>query len=227
MKLLAILCVTLFTHAANAGPIILDPDDFATGTDLSNVSPHVAIRDLAGGQVIAKELTPDAADGYDTRGLGKNVFGGEWMYSIEGASGMEIEFAKPVIYFSLLVAELFPDAGPGSDPVLALIYDSFGNLLSEFNVNEYNKRVDLGIIKGSDPIFNSTWAYWACEFNAKDIKKIIIAGNSEPTTFDRLEFAYAETPESNTTLLFLMFIAFYLIKFIKISANIKQSSETP
>jgi hypothetical protein len=200
-----------FINTAMAGSIIIEPDDYADGTVLSNVSPYVRFKNLGGGEVTATELTSMAADGYDTLGLGRRVIGGEWFYSGLGDAGLEIEFNKPVSFFSILVAEIFPDAGPGSDPVIACIYDLAGELLSEINISESNKRVDLGVIKNGDPAGNQMWAYWSFEFRSKHIHKIVLGGNSEPTTFDRLQFDYSELPEPKSyTLLAICLLLIYI-----------------
>lgn len=215
------LVIFLFiVNSAMAGSIVIEPDDYVDGTVLSSVSPYVKFKNLGGGEVTATELSPQAADGYNTLGLGKRVIGGEWFYSGLGDAGLEIEFSRPVTFFSILVAEIFPDAGPGSDPVIACIYDLAGELLSEINISESNKRVDLGIIKNSDPMAYQTWAYWSFEFRSKHIHKIVLGGNSEPTTFDRLQFDLWEVPESSSYLLFLICLLFtYIFRRLKYRAE--------
>lgn len=200
-----------FVNTAMAGSIVIEPDDYANGTVLSNVSPYVRFKNLSGGEVTATELSSLAADGYDTLGLGKKVIGGEWFYSGLGDAGLEIEFKRPVSFFSILVAEIFPDAGPGSDPVIACIYDLAGELLSEINISESNKRVDLGVIKNGDPLGYQTWAYWSFEFHSKNIHKVVLGGNSEPTTFDRLQFDYQELPEPSGYILLAICLLFIYI----------------
>lgn len=194
----------LLTTAASCsmgGNIVIEPDTYAHGTDLTNISKYAKISATDGKPVYAQSLSTNAADGYDTKDLGCNVFGDEWFYNPNlTAPGLEITFKAPVISFSLLIAEIFPDAGPGSDPVLAYIYNTKNELISTHQVDEFNKRVDLGLIKGLEEI-NISWAYWTFEFNANDIGKIIIGGDSEPTTIDRLEFTYREVPEPSMLLM--------------------------
>lgn len=194
----------LLTTAASCsmgGSIIIEPDAYAHGTDLTNISKYAQIRSTDGKPVYAQSLSTNAADGYDTKDLGCNVFGEEWFYHPD-ISGLEISFKAPVVSFSLLIAEVFPDAGPGSDPVLAYIYNTKNELISTHQVDEFHKRVDLGLIKGLEEI-NISWAYWTFEFSANDIGKVIIGGDSEPTTIDRLEFTYLEVPEPSPLLLYI------------------------
>lgn len=216
MKNLLIFCIFLLANASTAGTIIIDPDDYATGSDLTYISPHTTITTTNGDAVHAASISPVAADGKDTQGLGRKVFGGggwsdEWFYMpVFSSPGLEIQFNSPVTHFSLLVAELFWDAGPGSDPVLAYVFDENDNLLSQLYVNEHNERVDLGFIVDG---MNMTWAYWTFEYTASNIGKVIIGGDSEPTTLDRLEFTYLELPEPN--LLALILIGFLFLFTIR------------
>lgn len=203
------LLLILFLAASDclAGLIVIDPNEYVAGVDLSSISPHVTFSTTDGGAVYAAALPAHAAGGKHTKGFGKHVFSAkadeasEWWIPEWGAPGLEITFHLPVTYFSLLVAELFHDAGPGSDPVYAFIFDRNNNLLTSLYVDEFNHRVDLGFIDEDQP---ATWAYWNFEYSAANIGKIIIGGDSEPTSFGRFKFAYAEVPEPITGVLLLI-----------------------
>ncbi|MGD9169131.1 MAG: hypothetical protein PVI97_03610, partial [Candidatus Thiodiazotropha sp.] len=43
--------------------IVIEPDDYAAGTDLSQISPYVTITSTDGDPVIAAEIPADAAGG--------------------------------------------------------------------------------------------------------------------------------------------------------------------
>jgi len=219
MKNLLIFCVFFLANAVSAGTIIIDPDDYDAGTDLTSISPHTTITTTDGAAVNAASLSAVAADGKNTQGLGQKVFGGggwsdEWFYLPASSPGLEIKFNIAVTHCSLLVAELFWDAGPGSDPVLAYVFDTNDNLLSQFYVDEYHDRVDLGFIVDG---MEMTWAYWTFEYSAANIGKIIIGGDSEPTTLDRLEFTYADYTEvsepGSLVLILIGFIFFLLLRY--------------
>jgi hypothetical protein len=208
MKWLLALVFSLLPLAGYA--VVIEPDDYTAGTNLSAISPHATLSTTSGGAVYAAPLRDSAADGYDTLGLGKHVFGweahDEWQHvpSNQSAPGLAIVFSKPVTYISLLVAELFPDAGPGSDPVFVSIYDTKGNLLSADYTNESHNNVRLGRIKNTPSNVYAYWSYWSFEFSAAAIGKIVIGGDSEPTTLDRLEFTLAILPEPSALTLLLL-----------------------
>lgn len=220
MKNLLIFCFFLLANTSFAGTIVIDPDDYDADTNLTNISPYVTISTTNGDAVYCASLSPTAADGMHTQGLGGKVFGGggwgdEWFYMPDFASpGLEIKFNAPVTHFSLLVAELFWDAGPGSDPVLAYIFDKDDHLISLLYVDEYHQRVDLGFVQTG---LDLTWAHWTFEFSAENIGRIIIGGDSEPTTLDRLSFTFVEASEPST--LALMLMGFLLLLFVRTLRN--------
>jgi hypothetical protein len=190
--------------------IVIEPDDYAAGTDLSHISPYVSLWSTSGDPVIAAEIPPDAADGYDTKGLGDHIFGmhnrNEWWFPEWGLPGLSVTFEVPVISFSILIAELYPDAGPGDDPVAIHVIDSFGNTIqySEigglYDVNgTLEERVNLGPALGVPEEYVFDWYYFRYSYAAESIGGFIIGGNSEPTHLDRLEFV----PEPSSALLLL------------------------
>lgn len=213
MKKLLAVFIFLFASTSYAGVIVIDPDDYDDGIDLTSISDHVSLKTTSGGSVYAASLAETAANGKHTQGLGKKVFGGggwgnEWFYTPDlGGVGLEIRFNALVTHCSLLIGELFFDAGPGSDPVQAYIFDKNDNLISLLDVDEHHKRVDLGFVEEG---LDLTWAHWTFEFSAANIGRIVIGGNSEPTTLDRLEFTLAEVPEPGSLALVLAGFLFLL-----------------
>ncbi len=205
-----ILGFSLSAIPALATTMVLDPDDFATGTNLSTINPHAHIATTSGGNVYAADISPWAANGSNTQGLGSKIFAydeaDEWFYMPELQNpitiGMEITFTSKVTYFSLLFAELFFDAGPGSEPLSALVYDEHGNFLTNLDYVP-NSQVNLGWIDPSDES-HGYWHYAKLEYFGPSIGKVIVGGNSEPTTLDRLEFNYVEVPEPNSFILLII-----------------------
>lgn|GEM_PF-5409929 len=204
------------THAS-ATSVVLDPDDFAAGTNLSTINPHVRIATTTGGSVYAADISPTAANGNNTQGLGSKIFAyddaDEWFYMPEWENsntiGMEITFTSKINYFSLLFAELFWDAGPGSEPLTAWVYDEQGNFLTNLNYTESSK-VNLGLIDPDDES-HGHWYYAKLEYFGPSIGKVIIGGDSEPTTLDRLEFYCVDVPEPNSLILSLIGICGLLL----------------
>ena len=202
-----ILIIALFAFDAFAAPIVLDPDDFIAGTNLSTINPHVKIATTGGGNVYAADISPTAANGNNTQGLGSKIFAydgaDEWFYMPELTDpitiGMEITFKSKINYFSLLCAELFSDAGPGSEPLSAFVYDEQGNFITNLSYIASN-QVNLGWVDPNDES-HGYWHYAKLEYFGPSIGKVIIGGNSEPTTLDRLEFNYVEVPEPNAFIL--------------------------
>ncbi|MGD9169917.1 MAG: PEP-CTERM sorting domain-containing protein, partial [Candidatus Thiodiazotropha sp.] len=161
-----------------------------------------------GDPVIAAEIPADAAGGYDTKGLGNHIFGYndsiEWWFSEWwGSPGLSVTFEVPVTSFSILIAELYPDAGSGNDPVAAHVFDSSGNTIfsDEIGANyngTFDERVDLGPM--DYPITSAQYHYVRYTYSADSIGGFIIGGDSEPTHLDRLEFT---VPEPSSALLLL------------------------
>lgn len=187
--------LTSQTHAA-----IIEPDNYALGTDLSTISPDVTFSVSGGGPVFAGPIGNSgfaAANGYSTGPFGQQVFtpspthNSEWFYW-PGTPGWEenalqIDFTRPVTSISLLIGELFTDAGCcNSDPLAISIYDSKGDIVQTFSsdVIELNDVQYLGTM--GDPF--DEWPYGTFNFAAEDIGRIIIGGESEPVTIDRLEY---------------------------------------
>lgn len=215
MKHIIALLTIIFTPVSFAGVVVIDPDNFAEDTNLTHVSSYVTIDSTEHTGVFAKSLSPDAADGYSTQGLGSkvfsytdsasDVFASEWSYNpySTGAPGLEITFHAPVTHFSILVAELYRDASYGDDPLWIEIYDTDNNLIDYPSDNRFNKQVLLGRIADVEEV-EVYWAYHTFEWSGANLGKVIIGGDSEPTTFDRLEFTLAEVPEPSSILLMLV-----------------------
>jgi hypothetical protein len=212
-----ILSIAFSATNALATSVVLDPDDFAAGTNLSTINPHVTITTTSGSNVYAANISPTAANGNNTQGLGSKIFAydeaDEWFYMPELIDpitiGMEISFNSKTTHFSLLFAELFFDAGPGSEPISALVYDEDGNFLTNLN-SVTGSQVNLGLIDPSDES-HGYWHYAKLEYFGPSIGKVIVGGDSEPTTLDRLEFDYVEVPEPNSFILLIMGICGLLL----------------
>jgi hypothetical protein len=224
---LAALClsVSAVTHAAM---VTVDPDDFLAGTDLSAVSSLVSLSTGAGGPVYATGVYPRLGEGQPsevtTAGpLGKHVFSqssadnSEWfawpdedmslydpsLWALE-PQAFVITFASSVSYASLLAAEIIGDAGCcSSDPVRWWVYDSTDQLIISSYVDDSDNIVAfLGTEDFGDGPFPS-YPVWRAEFNHPDIRRIVIGGESEPTTIDRLQFKTIDVPEPTSAVLFL------------------------
>jgi hypothetical protein len=200
--------------------IVIEPDDYAAGTDLSQISPYVTLTSTNGDPVIAAEIPADAAGGYDTKGLGDQIFGfndsTEWFFSEWGGSpGLSVTFEVPVTSFSILIAEIEYDASPGDDPVRGLIFDSSGNTIFSGELGTlfegiHDERVELGPVLGWP---SNHWHYVSYTYTADSIGGFIIGGDSEPTHLDRLEFT---VPEPSSALLLLTGLMITAFRFRKV-----------
>ena len=209
-----IAAAAIAAQSALADTIVIEPDAYAPGTNLSSISAFVSISTTAGGNVYAANIGSGAANGSGTGPLGQRAFstaaGGnsEWMYGElssgpnyydagsqswrfpelpEDGGGFMLRFNQPVTSFSLLFAELFPDAGCCSDdPIAMYIFDGDDNLVQQLWADG-SPGGYLG--NGDDP--EDAWPYWAFTYSGSSIGRVIVAGESEPTTIDRLSFTTA------------------------------------
>ncbi len=214
MKHIIALLTIFFTPFTLASVVVIDPDNFAEDTNLTHISSYVTIDSTEHTGVFAKSLAPDAADGFNTRGLGKKVFSftdstvetfaSEWSYNpySSGSPALEITFLAPVTGFSILIAELYRDASYGDDPLWIEIYDTDNNLIEYPSDNSFNKQVILGRIADVEEV-EVYWAYHSFEWSGANLGRVIIGGDSEPTTLDHLEFTLAKVPEPSSILLML------------------------
>lgn len=191
--------------------IMIEPDDFALGTDISNISPFVTLSTVAGAPVFASTINKPgtlAAGGNDTGPLGDAVFSrgpdrnSEWFFSPSLGhidDGLVLDFNQPVESFSLLIAELFGDADCCvSDPTLVKIFGLDGALIKR---QAADTEEFLGGYLGDADDPTEAFPYWKFEFSGDLIGKVIIGGDSEPTSIDRLDFQIANVPEPGTLLL--------------------------
>jgi hypothetical protein len=226
-QLLAALCFSI-SAVAHAGMVTLDPDDFVAGTDLSAISPLVTLSTGAGGSVYASGVYPrlgeaQPPDVTTTGPLGKHVFSqgsadnSEWfawpeedmsvydpaLWALQ-PQAFVITFASSVNYASLLAAEIIADAGCcSSDPVRWWVYDSTDQLIISSYVDDSDNIVAyLGTEDFGEGPFPS-YPVWRAEFNHPDIRRIVIGGESEPTTIDHLQFRTIDVPEPMSGVLFL------------------------
>lgn len=203
-KFLFLLSSLFFSCGAHALFVVVDPDDFLDGSILSKSCKHATLSTSDGGDVYASKLSPLAANGNNTLEIGQQVFGSSKNQEWFSEPSLQITFNSKTTRFSILVAELYFDAGPGSEPLTAMVYDEFGNFLSYLATDD-STQVKLGEIEPGIPE-HGYWAYWKLEFSAPSIGKVILGGDSEPTIFDRLEFdcVEAEVPEPPAFALLLL-----------------------
>jgi hypothetical protein len=210
--------------------VTLDPDDFMAGTGLSATSSLVSLSTGAGGAVYATGVYPRLGEAQppevtSTGPLGRHVFSqnsidnSEWFAWPDEDEDMSvydpvlwasepgafvITFASSVNYASLLAAEIIGDAGCCSDdPVRWWVYDSTDQLIMSSYVDDSDNIVAyLGTEDFGDGPFPS-YPVWRAEFNHPDIRRIVIGGESEPTTIDHLQFRTIDVPEPMSAVLFL------------------------
>lgn len=221
------LCFSM-AAVAHAGMVTIDPDDFLAGTDLSAASSLVSLSTGAGGAVYATGVYPRLGDAQPpevttTGPLGQHVFsqGGvdnsEWfawpeedmsvydpaLWALQ-PQAFVITFASSVNYASLLAAEIIGDAGCCiDDPVRWWVYDSTDQLIMSSYVDDFDNIVAyLGTEDFGEGPFPS-YPVWRAEFHHPDIRRIVIGGESEPTTIDHLQFRTLDVPEPMSAVLFL------------------------
>lgn len=216
---------------SSATLVVVEPDDFAGGADLSEVSPYVTLSTVSGEPVFSSTIHQYgrlAADGNDTSILGDNVFSrygdrnSEWYYWPErhnGPSGVEdalmLSFSHPVDYFSLVFAELFPDAGCCiDDPILVDMFDREGALIESVYAN-HNPGIYLGELGelGVRGEISDAWPVYEFTNFSTGISKVIVGGESEPTTIDRLTFKVAQqVPEPSSFALMFSGLVLLLLR---------------
>jgi hypothetical protein len=225
-----ILCVSVCycsIGASVANSLTIDPDSYAPGTNLSAISPFVTLTTSTGAPVYSAPVYSSPGypiyDNSDIGGpiahvtttglLGSNVFSAagdmnrEWLDNPPFDPNLVITFTQPVSYFSILSAEIGDDAaGFVMDPLAVVILDSSGALidvLSEGAAIAYNGIIDYG--DGPGPAF----PVYLTEYSGTDIWRVVIVGDSEPTTLDRLTFRSeaAPVPEPSTIVLLVAGLA--------------------
>ena len=232
--------LALWAAPSYAALITIDPDDYAAGTALTGISPHVTIDTTGGGTVYAapiagtgRVLPPDIAD---TGPFGERVFSrqadrnSEWLTFPDDAgvstdpydpaewakdpNALRLTFTESVSSISLLGLELFDDAGSGDDPLRWWIYDSAGALLFTGFEDTIPGDGSLGV----NSEFGFNYYFWNLDFSNPDIRTVIIGGETEPTTLDRLTFKTASIPEPGTLLLLstsLLGLAYFRRKAVR------------
>lgn len=188
--------------------ITLDPDSHRAGTNISDISPYVSITARGGAPVFSSTVDARKKKYFRNAGaMGKRVFSkvqdynSEWMdltdyHEPEFLDWITFSFSQSVTSVSLLYGELFGDAGTGSEPMDYFVYDLAGNLIGSSDyknrgevVSEKGPRECLTVWKSRQDEFGNC-TFWTSEitFTHENIGRIIIGGDSEPTTFDRLSF---------------------------------------
>ena len=130
MALFTCLALTLFTSMANAILITVDPDDFADGTDISNVFSGISLSAIDGGNNIL--LTNSVfSQTSSLASTGTQVFGHDGIFTQTWAQGLvadlRIDFIQATDFVSLDII-----ANNGFDPGFLEAYDSTGTLLGSF-----------------------------------------------------------------------------------------------
>lgn len=200
IKNIVLFSVALVYQIA-AQAVTIEPDDYAAGTDLTHISPHVTITTTFGSAVYAATIEKSGiapAAGNATGPFGDRVFSlapnnnTEWYWGLDPdfEEGLVLEFARPVTSFSILVGELYTYAGCcSSDPAVAYLYDDLDNLVDWF----YLDGTPSGHL--GDPLDpTNAFSWWEDTHLVAGVRKIILGGESEPTTFDRLSFTMAPVP---------------------------------
>lgn len=206
-----------------ATPIVIEPDDYAAGTNLSTISPWVTLSTTGGDAVYSSAIDSRwerAAQGQGTGPLGKQVFSrrpdtnDEWYYWHDSGGdepyGLNIHFSQAVSSFSLLFAELFADAGCcTNDPIRVLVFDTndvlvdllWGDQLLGGYLGTYTDDWD-----GSE---HEAFPWYQFTYSGSNIGRVVVGGESEPTSIDRLTFTleHTEVPAPASASLFTLLFA--------------------
>lgn len=102
----AFALLALFAMGAAAAPIVIEPDDYAPGTDLSNVSPHVTLQYRLGGEeppapVYASPPRGPFAAPTGSLTFGHFAFGFYDSVDLDGVIGFAILFHQPFAIVTL------------------------------------------------------------------------------------------------------------------------------
>ena len=222
-QLIAVLAGLIFTCYSHALVVTIEPDDYAIGTNLTHISPYVTLTSTGGADVFAADVihrvaAPDqiAAEGYSTQVLGNKAFStdpllnSEWFYWPDvypnhfDPDGLKITFSQPVTDVSFLQAELFGDSTAGIDPLTLEIYDENGILIDNSTLHTITyAQTYLGPYSDNPP--GATYEYYLelITISGISISQIVIGGESEPTTLDRLQFTVNPVPVPASAWLFI------------------------
>lgn len=232
MKYLALLAGLLGSAPALATMITVDPDDYAEGTVLNNVSEYVTITAIDGvdehgvieSDVFAASFTPYPGIDVPTGPLGDRVFSPcadrhcEWqnfrffpdvdMSTLESArlsgSGtlLQLEFHQPIDYFSMLGMETYWDGFPSPDDPNWYYFYDAAGNL--VHNQGYSEITEIPVDPEHAPPSQSyaPHAYNNIEYFGGPIKYVLATGDSEPVILDRLIFRHASVPEPSTLALF-------------------------
>lgn len=183
--------------------VTIDPDDYAPGTDLTNISPYLTITSIDSSTVYAASINHSSpavptAGGYPTGPFGSQVFSlfpdsnSEFYYNFNpGDNGLVFDFHTAVSSVSFLLGEIFSDAGCCSDdPIWVEVYDENDILVLSEYADFFPPTGYLG--NPADP--NDAWPFWEFSYSATLVGKIIVGGESEPTTIDKLSFQPVPVP---------------------------------
>lgn len=208
-----------------ATPIVIEPDDYAAGTDLSTISTWVTLTTTRGDAVYSSSVDSRwerAAQGQGTGPLGNQVFSrdrdenSEWYYwhdyvPEDQQDGLNIVFNQAVSSFSLLFAELFGDGGCCvSDPIYVYIYGTDGALQAAVNGEHLGGYLGTYIDDWDGSEYDA-WPWYQFTYSGSNIGRVVVGGESEPTTIDRLTFTLENSvvPVPATASLFALLLAWF------------------
>jgi hypothetical protein len=201
--------------------LTLEPDDFSSGTNLSSMAfSYVSLSTTSGTPVYSAPIAftgEELPTGIsDTGPFHQQIFSAypegnsEWWAWPEyngirvdpydpaewatEPDGLLISFKKPVNYVSLLGLEL---GDMGEDPIRWLVYDWSDTLIFSSTLDYMPGAGSIGI----NPLTGSSYTYWDMHFSHPDIARLIVGGESQPTTLDRMIFNVAPVPEPGTIVL--------------------------
>ncbi|MGV6826565.1 MAG: IPTL-CTERM sorting domain-containing protein [bacterium] len=183
---ISILGAVFFSAHAAAGVIVVEPDNFAAGTDLSNAVPGVTLSTTDGGAVYSADCTPSSTGsrGFsrsnsscsDWSGLDSGTpFPTPYANEYSGTNGiMRVDFNQPTAFVSI---DIIPN--DSNDPHAAGIYDASGNLLDS---QSFPGQDDSGVT--TTVIFNRA---------GSDIAFMLVSGiGGQTNELDNLQFGTAE-----------------------------------
>lgn len=170
--------------------VTIEPDDYAAGTDLSNVSPYVTLRsryNIVGG-VGDSPVTATAALPGHPAPTGNLTFGHHGFYAYAGDdgsplyTGFALTFHQEISSLTLLANSLYPGL-----PVDWAAYDRAGNSL------------------GMGRVFGDASDSFLIDLQLDNLWSIAFGGFSgiAAIAFDRLTFDVVDVPEPDTWMLLL------------------------
>jgi len=187
-----LVCILLWFFASQSIAVTIDPNDYANGTDISNVEPGITLSVAQNGWANLSSR-PNSVLSIDPTDSGNNYFGylaivdgllmSENLWSRDGGD-FRADFENPANYVAIdAKVSVFPSYSESASFVSLNVYDSSDNILETFNLPNISSWQTASISRAEFDIayFTFSFVFFSPELSTRGyLDNLVVEMETQP-----------------------------------------------